>query len=114
LQIDLIKKTKTTTTAKKLKKKILCHLHLESTADGQYRQYIKCENAAMTGTRANKPLLYWEETSLGKSEDNSDNISILFTGEELDFDIWEGNVTALWDPPEGSPIDALYQVALTQ
>ncbi|KAG1951293.1 interleukin-10 receptor subunit alpha [Pimephales promelas] len=36
------------------------------------------------------------------------------TSEELDFDIWEGNVTALWDPPEGSPIDALYQVAQTQ
>ncbi|KAK7171544.1 hypothetical protein R3I93_003988 [Phoxinus phoxinus] len=29
---------------------------------------------------------------------------------ELDFDIWEGNVTVLWDPPEGAPIDALYQV----
>lgn len=64
----------------------------------------------MTGTRENKPLLYWEEKSLGKSEDNSDNISILFTGEALDFDIWEGNVTVLWDPPEGVPIHALYQV----
>ncbi|XDV32667.1 hypothetical protein PO909_003417 [Leuciscus waleckii] len=29
---------------------------------------------------------------------------------ELEFDIWEGNVTALWDPPEGAPIHALYQV----
>ncbi|XP_056118460.1 interleukin-10 receptor subunit alpha [Rhinichthys klamathensis goyatoka] len=28
----------------------------------------------------------------------------------LDFDIWEGNVTALWDPPEGAPIHAVYQV----
>lgn len=73
-------------------------------------QYLKCENAAVTGTRANKPLLYWEEKSVGKSEENSDRYSILFTGEVIEFDIWEGNVTVLWDPPEGAPVHALYQV----
>ncbi|XP_077065057.1 interleukin-10 receptor subunit alpha isoform X2 [Siphateles boraxobius] len=31
---------------------------------------------------------------------------------ELDFDIWEGNVTVLWDHPEEAPIHALYQVKL--
>ncbi|ROL44001.1 hypothetical protein DPX16_10285 [Anabarilius grahami] len=31
-------------------------------------------------------------------------------GGEIEFDIWEGNVTVLWDPPEGAPVHALYQV----
>nr|AGV15830.1 interleukin-10 receptor 1 [Ctenopharyngodon idella] len=31
-------------------------------------------------------------------------------GEVIEFDIWEGNVTVLWDPPEGAPVHALYQV----
>ncbi|XP_067221107.1 interleukin-10 receptor subunit alpha [Chanodichthys erythropterus] len=31
-------------------------------------------------------------------------------GGEIEFDIWEGNVTVLWDPPEGAPVYALYQV----
>lgn len=30
----------------------------------------------------------------------------------LTFDIWEGNVTVLWDPPDGAPIPAFYQVKL--
>ncbi|XP_059370745.1 interleukin-10 receptor subunit alpha [Carassius carassius] len=35
-------------------------------------------------------------------------------GERLELnvtlDIWEGNVTVLWDPPKGAPVYALYQV----
>lgn len=27
------------------------------------------------------------------------------------FDIWEGNVTVLWSPPDGAPLNALYQVS---
>lgn len=64
----------------------------------------------MTGTRANKPLPYWEEKSLGKSEENSNQYFVLFTGGEIQFDIWEGNVTVFWDPPEGAPVHALYRV----
>lgn len=38
------------------------------------------------------------------------HIPVYIASEALDFDIWEGNVTVLWDPPEGVPIHALYQV----
>ncbi|XP_055051999.2 interleukin-10 receptor subunit alpha [Misgurnus anguillicaudatus] len=29
----------------------------------------------------------------------------------MTFDIWEGNVTVLWSPPDGAPLNALYQVS---
>lgn len=52
--------------------------------------------------------------SMGKSVDNSDHFPLFFTGEPLELnvtlDIWEGNVTVLWDPPKGAPVYALYQV----
>lgn len=51
---------------------------------------------------------------MGKGADNSDHFSLLFTGEQLELnvtlDIWEGDVTVLWDPPKGAPVYALYQV----
>ncbi|XP_026082690.1 uncharacterized protein LOC113058732 isoform X2 [Carassius auratus] len=41
-------------------------------------------------------------------------IPVYISGEPLElnvtFDIWEGNVTVLWDPPEVAPLNALYQV----
>lgn len=41
-------------------------------------------------------------------------IPVYIAGEPLElnvtFDIWEGNVTVLWDPPEVAPLNALYQV----
>lgn len=40
----------------------------------------------------------------------------LIAGEQkklnLTFDIWEGNVTVLWDPPNEAPVPAFYQVKL--
>lgn len=42
------------------------------------------------------------------------NVPVTIAGEPLELnmtlDIWEGNVTVLWDPPEGAPVYALYQV----
>ncbi|XP_051534630.1 uncharacterized protein LOC127429554 [Myxocyprinus asiaticus] len=42
------------------------------------------------------------------------HIPVYVAGERLEvkvtFDIWEGNVTVVWDPPSGAPIDALYQM----
>ncbi len=51
---------------------------------------------------------------MGKYVDDSDNCPLFFTGEPLELnvtlDIWEGNVTVLWDPPKEAPVYALYQV----
>uniref|UniRef100_A0A9J8CUS7 Interleukin 10 receptor, alpha n=1 Tax=Cyprinus carpio carpio TaxID=630221 RepID=A0A9J8CUS7_CYPCA len=42
------------------------------------------------------------------------NAPVYIGGEPLELnvtlDIWEGNVTVLWDPPKGAPVYALYQV----
>ncbi|XP_026138482.1 interleukin-10 receptor subunit alpha [Carassius auratus] len=42
------------------------------------------------------------------------NTPAYIRGEPLELnvtiDIWEGNVTVLWDPPKGAPVNALYQV----
>ncbi|XP_051966503.1 uncharacterized protein LOC127632066 [Xyrauchen texanus] len=42
------------------------------------------------------------------------HIPVYTAGERLKvkvmFDIWEGNVTVVWDPPSGAPKDALYQM----
>ncbi|XP_056612655.1 interleukin-10 receptor subunit alpha [Triplophysa dalaica] len=32
---------------------------------------------------------------------------------EVNYEIWEGNVTVFWDPPDGAPLNALYQVQLS-
>ncbi|XP_018923633.1 uncharacterized protein LOC109050535 [Cyprinus carpio] len=41
-------------------------------------------------------------------------IPVYIAGEQLELnvtlDIWEGDVTVLWDPPKGAPVYALYQV----
>ncbi len=41
-------------------------------------------------------------------------VLFFFTGEPLELnvtlDIWEGNVTVLWDHPKEAPVHALYQV----
>ncbi|XP_016355858.1 interleukin-10 receptor subunit alpha [Sinocyclocheilus anshuiensis] len=41
-------------------------------------------------------------------------IPVYIAGEQLELnvklDVWEGNVTVLWDPPKGVPVYALYQV----
>uniref|UniRef100_A0A672MIK8 Interleukin 10 receptor, alpha n=1 Tax=Sinocyclocheilus grahami TaxID=75366 RepID=A0A672MIK8_SINGR len=41
-------------------------------------------------------------------------IPVYIAGEQLELnvklDVWEGNVTVLWDPPKGAPVYALYQV----
>ncbi|KAK2881373.1 hypothetical protein Q8A67_018641 [Cirrhinus molitorella] len=42
------------------------------------------------------------------------NVPVYIAAEQLQLnmtlDIWEGNVTVLWDPPIGAPANALYQV----
>lgn len=52
--------------------------------------------------------------TLGKFRNIFCHFSLVIIGADqkikVNYEIWEGNATVFWDPPDGAPLNAIYQV----